>query len=220
MFSKIGRFNSRLSNLLLLAALAFSTGCQSTLRTSYNPTDIPTYYNLKKIPVEVGAVSDGRNTKPTVYYQNSSNGDTGRFDRPVADIVRQAVALELQRAGLAETNGTSAGVIVNCEVLEFRATITQPFLASPILHLVVAIRFQWKDAKTKSVLVTDEQSERRSLKLGMGNVPSLPFDQAVIQDYGNELINDMLPRVIEKEFNSISILHSDRPLQNTTQQAR
>src|ERR1019366_6674503 len=40
----------------------------------------------------------------------------------------------------------------------------------------------------------------------MGNVPTLPFDNAVVQDYGNEMVNDLLPRLIEKELLSASFL--------------
>jgi len=98
-------------------------------------------------------------------------------------------------------------VILNCDILDLRASMTEPFLKAPTLDLTVAVRFEWRDAKSRSVLATDEQSEHRSRKIAFGKEPKLPFDEAVIQDYGNELVNEMLAKVIEKEVNSTPVLH-------------
>lgn len=198
------------AGVVILGMAAFLAGCQSTLQTAYNPTYTPSFSTTAKGHVMITAISDKRNTKPGVYYQNSSNGDTGQFAKPVADLVREALAAELQQGGLSLSDKASATATLSCEVLELKAAITEPFLRSPILDLSVALGFEWKDAKTGSVLARNERSERRSRKLGMGNVPSLPFGQAVVKDYGNELINDMLPRVIEKELASISFLREQR----------
>jgi hypothetical protein len=198
-----GSFNG----LVTLGILAFTVGCQSTLKTEYNPTYTPTYSDIrKKTSVVIIAVTDRRSMKPAVYYQNSHNGDTGQFDKPVADIVREAVAAEIRRAGLTllDQGGETA---LTCEVLDLKASITEPFLSSPILDLSVVVAFEWKNRQTNDLLAGNERSERRSRKLGMGNVPKLPLQEAVVKDYGNELINDMLPRVIEKEFHSASFLH-------------
>jgi hypothetical protein len=177
------------------------------MKTEYNPTYTPTYSDvMKKISVVVSAGSDKRGTKPSVYYENR-NGDTGQFDKPVADIVREAMAAEIRRAGLTLSD-QGGEMAVSCEVLELKASITETFMHSPILDLSVVVAFEWKNTGTGAVLARNERSERRSRKLGIGKMPKLPFDQAVVQDYGNELINDMLPRVIEKELHSASFLHA------------
>jgi hypothetical protein len=191
-----------------VSVLTFSTGCQSTLKTAYRPSYTATYIHTKKLQVTLANVSDKRSGKPAVYYQNSSNGDTGAFDRPVADLVREAIAEELKRAGLASASEAVPAATLNCEVLDLKATITQPFWSSATLDLFVVLRFEWRDAKTNSLIEANERSERRSRKLGT-NVPSLPFGASVVQDFGNEMINDMLPRVIEKEFHLASVLRGE-----------
>jgi hypothetical protein len=201
------KLNYALTCLCLGGIVAFSTACRSTLKTTYAPFYKPDYSNVAKAPVTLQTVSDRRSTKPNVYYLNSNNGDTGQFDRPAADIVREAVAAELQRAGLTLGDTASSAVALNCQVLELQANITEPFMRSPTLDLSVAILFEWKDTKNGSLLGSNERSEHRSRKLPAGIVPHLgSLDHEIVQGYGNELINDMLPRVIEKELRSTSFL--------------
>jgi hypothetical protein len=56
------------------------------------------------------------------------------------------------------------------------------------------------NAKTGKVIEENARIEKRIRKLGIGKKPTLPFDASQIQQYGNDLINDLLPRVIEKEI--------------------
>jgi hypothetical protein len=196
-----------LTCLFLGGILVLSSGCQSTLTTAYAPCYKPDYSKVARIRVALQPVTDQRSDKPNVYYLNSKNGDTGEFDRPAADIVREAVETELERAGQTLCESSSSAAVLSCELLELRASIAEPILQSPTLDLSVAIRFEWRDPKSGAVLRSNERSERRSRKLSMGGVPRLAgFDQTVVRDYGNEMINDLLPRVIEKELCSVSLL--------------
>lgn len=56
------------------------------------------------------------------------------------------------------------------------------------------------------MLATDERSEHRSRKLGFGNTVKLSFESSVVRQYSVEIINDMLPRVIEKEVQLVSFV--------------
>jgi len=201
------KIHHALTCLFLGGILAFASGCQSTLTTTYAPYYRPDYSKLGRIRVALQPVTDHRSDKPNVYYLNSKNGDTGEFDRPAADIVREAVETELERAGQTLCESSSSAAVLSCELLELRASIAEPFMESATLDLNVAIRFEWRDPKSGAVLGSNERSEHRSRKLSRNGVPRLAaFDQAVVRDYGNEMINDLLPRVIEKELCSISLL--------------
>jgi hypothetical protein len=200
------KLNPALTCLILGGVLVFSSGCQSTLKATYAPLYKPDYSKLARTQVALGPVTDARSAKPNVYYVNSKNGDSGVFDRPAANIVREAVNKELLRAGQhvfrISTNSASLG----CELLELQAGITEPFFQPPTLDLSVAIRFEWRD-QNGTLLWSDEHSEHRFRKLGWRGVPRLAgCDQAAVRDYGNELINDLLPRVIEKELRSVPLL--------------
>jgi hypothetical protein len=118
--------------------------------------------------------------------------------------VREAVAAELERAGLTGAGVTASNLTLSCDILDLKAVITPGFFKGIMLDLVVVVRFEWRYVNTKNVLATNERSERRSRKARY--VPSLPMDGGIVQDWGKELINDMLPRVIEKEINSVPFL--------------
>ncbi|MGA3265946.1 MAG: SEL1-like repeat protein [Verrucomicrobiota bacterium] len=190
-----------LAELSLLCIIAVSTGCKSTSSMSYQPTYTTTYPNVGgKVAVALGTISDKRDVQPAVYYQNSRNGDTGQFDRPVAETVREAISTELQRAGHEVSQPAGRSLVLDCEILSFQATMSEPPFRSPVLDLAVSLRFEWKDAKANTVLAANERSEQRSRKTGYGHRVKLPFDAGVVKEYGAELVNDMLPRVIEKEL--------------------
>ena len=190
-----------LNGFFLVVILSISTGCQSTMQGVYGPSYLTTYAIAPGTPVFITGVSDRRRGKPEAYYFNPRNGDVGQFDKPVADIVREAMKWEFQRGGLTLADTGNAKYAVDCEILEFKATLTERLFQSSILDMSVVVNFEWRDSGTGAVLASNERSERRSHQLTMGERPTLPFDTGVIQSYGNELVNDMLPRVIEKELN-------------------
>src|ERR1039457_636649 len=108
--------------LLLAGIMSASTGCKSVVAVSYQPTYASSYPNIPKASVAVAGVSDRRNTQPVLYYHNSRNGDIGQFNRPVADVVREAISTELTKAGLDLSSPASSSIILNCEILDFQAT--------------------------------------------------------------------------------------------------
>jgi hypothetical protein len=116
--------------------------------------------------------------------------------------------MEFERAGLVPSDASHAKYTVSCEILEFDANLTERLFKSDLLDMSVVVNFEWRDAASGAVLANDERSERRSHQLTFGERPALPFDSGVIQSYGNELVNDMLPRVIEKELNFAPFLRA------------
>jgi hypothetical protein len=187
--------------MIVLGVLTFGTGCQTTLKTKYNPTYSTTYPVTRNVPMVIASVSDKRAGDPAVYYKFQN--DTGRYDQPVADLVQEALAVECQRSGFVLSQPNGAAAEVRCEVLDFKASVTPPALfRSGTVDLTVVVVFEWRDTGTGKVLTRNEQSERRSHNLG-NQTPQLPFAEPMIHDYGQELLNDMLPRVIEKELCSL-----------------
>ncbi len=195
--------------LALLTLVLVATGCHITVKTVYEPRYVPTYPNVRKGAVSLANVTDRRPAKANLFYEDVSDGDSAEFDRPVAELVREAVVAELGRAELAQSNANPCFAVLDCEVLDLQATMTAPFLRGGTVGLKVVLRFIWKDPRTERELAANERSERRVRKLSFGNTPSLPFDKKMIRAFGNELINDMLPRVIEKEFNSVDFLSGE-----------
>jgi hypothetical protein len=189
--------------LILTGILLLGTGCKSVLKTEYNPIRTPTYSGaVQNVSVGIASVSDKRPGNPAAYYQHQD--DIGSYDRPVADLVREAMETEFRRAGFIISTHDSATLAVSCEVLDFKASVTEPSLfGSGTLDLSVVIAFEWRNSGTGNVLARNERSEHRSRKIG-DRIPILPFDQPVIQDYGQELFNDLLPQVIENEIHSFS----------------
>lgn len=187
--------------LSFLGILVLSTGCKTTATISYQPNYNTSYPNTRKVSLAIGTVADQRGMRPVEYYQNAQSGDIGQFNRPVTDIVREAVVAELQKAGHTLADPAGSAITLNCEILHFEATIHETFLTeSQTLDLAVTLRFEWQDVKANNMLATNERSEHRFRKLGFGQKVKLPFDSAAVEGYGEEMVNDMLPRVIEKEI--------------------
>lgn len=187
----------------------FLYGCTVTLKTTYTPVSEPIYTEKINIPVVIKKIIDKRSMGPSTYYQRDT--DTAKFDRAVTDIIREALRTEFQRLGLRivkdrESIDSENLVFVECEVLDFEATVIEKFLSSNVLELSVAIKFKWLDPTTGTILEENERVEKRTRKLGWGEIPNLPFDSELIKDYGNQLINDLLPRVIEKELRANKVL--------------
>jgi hypothetical protein len=133
-----------------------------------------------------------------MFYRDYSDGLTTHFDRPVVDIVRDAFAVELKRAGFVVVGETEGRLRVSCDILGLRAIITRGVFGfgENVLELVVVVRFDWKDPSSGNLVASHEQCERRSRKVRLLS-PGLP------EDHGQELINDMLPRVLEKEIQDV-----------------
>jgi len=87
---------------LLLPVIAIAIGRQATPTISYEPTYKSSYALMQDMSVVVGSVTDKRRMEPDVYHENSSTGDLGEFEKPITDIVYEAVAAELRRAGLTQ----------------------------------------------------------------------------------------------------------------------
>ena len=201
-------FLKAIASIIILSFILLY-GCTTTLKTTYAPVSEPIYTERINLPVVIKKVIDKRNVEPFIYYQKGM--DIAKFDKSVTQIVREALTTELQRLGLQVVKAEKPisyknTVALECEVIEFGAVVTEKFLGSNVLKLTVAIKFKWLDPTTDTVLEENERIEKRVRKLGWGEVPSLPFDSEIIEDYGNQLINDLLPRVIEKELRANKIL--------------
>jgi hypothetical protein len=192
---------------MILGWAVFSgTGCRSTANVEYNPTQTPVYYgNFKNVSVGVGAVTDKRGDEPDAYYH--CNNGAGCYAQPVADMVSQALKTELQRAGAMVVAPGGAALSLNCEILDYKASVTRPpFLRqSCSLDLSVVVAFEWRNASTGKILARNEQSERRFRHLSRAVPPDLPFEMTEIHDFGGELLNELLPVVIGKELNTFSM---------------
>ena len=68
-----------------------------------------------------------------------------------------------------------------------------------MLDLAVMIRFKWRNPGTGEV-EENVRVEKRTRKLGYGDDPQLPFAAGQMKGWGDELVNDLFPRVIEKEL--------------------
>lgn len=184
-------------------------GCTMTTKSIYRPVSPTIYTERVKIPVIVKAVIDKRSMGPLVYYQKDL--DTVSFDRPVTLIVKEALITEFRHLGLQvlEEKSTSPEntFLVECEVLDFGAVINEAGFFSDTLTLSVALKFKWIAYKSGDVLEENERIEKRTRKIGKGEAPVLPFGIPQIEDYGKQLVNDLLPRVIEKELRLNKLLH-------------
>jgi hypothetical protein len=188
---------------IFISILFLGTGCKSVLKGEYNPVQTPIYSSaMKNVSVGIASVTDKREGNPSTYYQYMN--DTGCYDRPVADIVRNAVEVECRRSGCVISSYDAATLALSFEIHDFKASVAPPpMFGSATLDLSVVVDFEWRNSGTGNVLARNERSEHRSRKIGP-DVPVLPFASPVIRGYGQELLDDLLPRVIEKELRSFS----------------
>jgi len=194
----------RIGNLLI-AALALCAGCATSVKTTYSPVSLPIYTQRIGSSVAVGKVADSRDIEATGYYKSFQMWDKANYEKPVSEVVREALTTELKRAGatVQDLVGTASteSIAVDTEVLEYIAEVTRPkgLFPSDVLDLKVRMRFRWTDS-TGKVLEENERSECTTRKLGVGKGPVLPYAGAEVRGYGEELMNSILPRVIEKEI--------------------
>ena len=192
--------------------LVAGTGCHTTIRTHYAPTAPPIYTSPLQGDVTIGSITDKRELPAAAYYRSFRIWDKAKYDTNVCDLVREALTVELGRAGLtvhqaANPSTAPSGLTLNVEVLEYLADVPyERGLFKPnVLESKVALRFFWVDPAGK-VVEEDERSESVTRKLGIGKAPSLPVDAAEIRGFGEELMNSLLPRTIEKEIRLNKVL--------------
>ena len=184
----------------------FIGGCATSVKSTYSPVSPPTYTKRIGDSVTIASVIDKRNVEGTGYYKSFQIWDKSNYERNVSDIVGDALQTELTRAGASilksGTSGSTQGnIILKAEILEYLAEVTRPtgLFVSDVLDLKVSVRFRWTDSKGK-LLGENTRNEHVTRKLGVGKGPVLPYDGAQVRGYGEELLNTLLPRVIEKEI--------------------
>jgi hypothetical protein len=195
-----------MTRLLISGLLITCAGCATMTKSSYSPNSAPIYTEPLNVCVTLSSVTDKREMEPTAYYKSFQMWDKANYDRNVSDIVRDALETELSRAGAQiqkpeNASTTTNAVTLNTELLEYIAHASRPpgLFKSDLLDLKVRVRFSWADSKGK-LLEENERSESVSRKLGVGKGPVMPYAAAEIRGYGEELMNTLLPRVIEKEI--------------------
>lgn len=191
-----------LSLLVLLTALVLISGCSSTLPVSYMPSSLPHYARSIGGSVVIKNITDSRSMDGLTYYE--FHLDKGNFDKPLKNIVQVALETELKRAGLTVVSNPDStatpDVFLDCNIMDCKALINEKLFANT-LDLYMSLRFRWTDAKTGQLLDETENTERETRQLGI-HKPKLPTGAREIEDYGNRLINILLPRVIEKGINA------------------
>jgi hypothetical protein len=194
-----------MTRLLTAFLLLLSAGCTTSMKGVYSPASPPIYTESLHGSVTVSSVLDKRGMKPNAYFVSFRRLDEATYDRSVTDIVREALDAELKRAGAevqnpAATSTAADGIHLKAEVLEYVARVSRPgIFESDTLDLKVSVRFRWMDSSGK-LLEENERSEQVMRQLGMGKAPVMPFGDTQIESYGEELMNTLLPRVIEKEI--------------------
>ncbi len=196
-----------ITRLLVVGSLIIvCAGCATNMTSTYSPTSPAVYAEALQANVTVSDVTDKRAMEPAAYYKSFQSWDKANYDRSVALIVSEALETELVRAGAqvnqtTSTNSVAKSMTLKAEVLEYLADVQRPtgFMVSDVLNLKVALRFSWVDSAGK-LLEENERSELVTRKLGVGKGPVLPYGSAEVKDYGAELMNTLLPRVIEKEI--------------------
>jgi hypothetical protein len=189
------------STAVVVSAVWLAGGCATTLKTAYAPLSAPAYMKTINVPVVVRNVSDRRSMDAYTYYERDM--DKGRFDKAITTTVRTALETELKRLGMQvlsrDLSESKPSMFLDCAITDCRAVITEKMFASNVLDISLSLNFRWFDANG-GLVEENDRSEKHSRKIGVGTVPVLPFDAGQIQDFGNELINSLLPVAIEKEL--------------------
>jgi len=184
--------------ILALLVCVAGVGCRTTTSSHYQPQDPPTYARVWDQAIYLRRVADLRtNAEPNVFYRHYQ--DEARYDRSIRFIVHEAVLQELIRAGLRSAR-MAPEAYLECDVLEFKADVTEHETGSPDLELALVIRFRWLVPESDQVLAENIRRLERRRVLGSADVVALPFDVEQVQGFGHELLNDMLPRLIEREL--------------------
>lgn len=194
---------------IAIVALSVLAACSTTANVTYQPISTPSYTEKLGPRISIRSVTDERTLPPNEYWMNPRVPlDTAKYSRPVASIVQEALQTEFQRAGTPpETEtGTRSGsahdtLALDCRVVDFKAVFTPStkLFGSNAIEMIVALRFRWLDPKNGQLVEENERAERRHRDVGLGT-PTLPFEASQIEDYGTQLVNELLPAVIAKEI--------------------
>lgn len=203
--------------VLVGTLLLLSASCSATAKSAYAPTTAPVYEQKRQGTVTLAGVSDSRGMDRTAYLKSFQHWDSGEYDRPVVDIVRDALQTELSRSGIAilNTPAASSGFPkLNVDVLDYSARLTRAPFTSDTLELQIRLKFTWTDPDGR-VAEENERSERATRELGMSAAPIMPTGAAGIRSYGDELMNALLPKVIEKEIRKSKVIAPAPPTEPT-----
>jgi hypothetical protein len=192
--------------VLHLVWLALLTSCV-TSAIAYDPRYPPEYPGeTAHLTVEVN-VTDGRDGDPRTYYDIPL--ETARFDRSVAEIVREGLDVELMRFGLrpvCKGGSDEPDLVLNCTVLEFAAVSIKGYVSTGEMKFTVVLGFRWKDPSSGTVMEEHERAERVTKPSGAR--PSVLLSTEEIERLGDELVNAVLPLVISRELKESETLRT------------
>lgn len=199
------------SVLLVLFSAMMPAGCM-VKSIYYSPEDTPVYPEQVSADtvVQIRKVGDIRRMGDTVFFQGET-WERGKFDKPVARIVEDALQQELQRAGFVVEEGkgsaTRPDLFLEASVLDCGAFfVPGPPFTSNSVRLVVKVKFRWFQADTGELLEENVRTAVDEVNLGFNELSVL--DGGAIKYYGDELINKLLPKVISQEINTNNYLNA------------
>jgi len=165
---------------------------------------VPQYSKASKVSVRLLGVYDEREYDPQVFWEKLPDkqfADKAIFDRSVVEIIEGAVRIELERSGvhvLGDASDATPRYSLECYVRDFslkekKASI---FGDSDAVSRV-SIRFRWLDSASRKAV-----SDRSQYEISKQSVSQLaiPYTSRKIIELGENLLNDLLARAVEKEL--------------------
>lgn len=198
----------KLSLIVIVCFMASIASCgHVTIPSTY--TSSSGYSSDMNVRVFVRKVEDQRGVDGKTFFVDTKDLMNGYYDKPISEIVRDALIAEFRNAGMKTCNDTSDAcvpqVILDCEIEDFGMMLEFGSDRIPRIRTTETLIFRWIDPETESLVsvkkrkaesVTQRVDPTEKLSLN----PFSPADKKALRENGRKLKDEMLPELIHKEL--------------------
>jgi len=184
------------------------TGCGDiTTQAIYSPLDSPHYQLKTDKNVHIRKVVDSRGIKEEVYFYDEEDLCHGTYDRPVADIVHEAIVSEFESFGFtimaAEDSLSSDALVFECEITAFDVMLTSGRLGNRFFEASANLTFAfYKPNKNELISIRKRTSSVSIPKTNRIKEYNFIADTKAVRQGGERLLSEVLPAVIRQELAS------------------
>ena len=171
---------------------------------AYRPASSVGYVNRTTHKVAIGKIDDQRNVAAEVFFASGIDPFKSKFNKPIGDVVREALRFELSVAGRRIVERSEADLVLESNILQFICTESSVgFAKKHQLVFIVEIEFRWLSSVEGKLL----RKNTRVRHFRMDSVFPRGFDfstnimhEELLAIYGKTLVTRLLSDVIRLEL--------------------